>query len=40
MAGSLFLWMRRFLGRKYERVDIEFIGDDREGKVVREEELF
>ncbi|WP_438819929.1 DUF444 family protein [Bacillus pumilus] len=31
--------MRRLLGRKYERVDIEFIGDDTEGKVVDEEDL-
>jgi len=39
-ARSFFFWMTRFLRRKYEHVQIEFIAHHTEAKIVTEEEFF
>ncbi|MCT2535802.1 sporulation protein YhbH [Aquibacillus koreensis] len=40
MARSFFFWMTRFLRRKYETVEIEFIAHHTEAKVVDEDSFF
>jgi sporulation protein YhbH len=40
MSRSFFFWMTRFLRRKYERVELEFIAHHTQAKVVAEEEFF